>query len=68
MKNVYKIFGNDSYNRYFCGQKRIVILVHISMSVKVTGLESTEERKAVYKTGTGQGNGDIETCVWGLAT
>ena len=42
--------------------------MHISMSVKVTGLESTEERKAVYKTGTGQGNGDIETRVWGLAT
>ena len=28
-------------------------LLHMNMSVKVTGLESTKERKAVYKTGTG---------------
>ena len=28
-------------------------LLHVNMSVKVTGLESTKERKAVYKSGTG---------------
>ena len=28
-------------------------LFHLNMSVKVTGLESPKERKAVYKTGTG---------------
>ena len=43
-------------------------LLHMNMSVKVTGLESPKERKVVCKTGRGQGDGDIGTRVWGLGT
>ena len=99
MKNVYKMFGNDSYNvllwtkddrdlllitlelsktlfrcidpvslslkpgmnweqwrkLFTCIPKSLVFssLLHMNMPVKVTGLESPKERKAVYKTGTG---------------
>ena len=44
--------------------------LHMNMSVKVTGLESTKKRKAVYKTGTGTwGLGHWNACVvtWDLS-
>ena len=44
--------------------------LHMNMSVKVTGLESTKKRKAVYKTGTGTwGRGHWNACVvtWDLS-
>ena len=45
-------------------------LLHVNMSVKVTGLESTKERKAVYKTGTGtreRGHWDACGGTWDLS-
>ena len=44
--------------------------LHMNMSVKVTGLESTKDRKAVYNTGTGtRERGHWDACVgtWDLS-
>ena len=44
--------------------------LHMNMSVKVTGLESTKDRKAVYNTGTGtRERGRWDACVgtWDLS-
>ena len=116
MKNLYKIFGNDSYNvllwtkddrdlllitvelsktlfrcidpvslslkpgmnweqwrkLFTCTPKSLVFssLLHMNMSLKVTGLESPKERKVVCKTGTGtRGRGHWDACVgtWDLS-
>ena len=57
---------------FTCTHKSLVFSspLHMNMSVKVTGLESTKKRKAVYKTGTGTwGRGHWNACVvtWDLS-